>query len=151
MQTLLPIFPTESTRINEVLSFEKREGTVWYLHGCMPVFSHSEKDYASFNMYTSQLVVLGQCRQVEIVKAFGVSTISVKRHVKKYGEGGPGMFFKERSVRKFAVLTPAVLTRAQGLLNEGKSRYEVSEYLCIKSDTLYRAIRSGRLVEFKKK
>ncbi|GJQ57548.1 MAG: hypothetical protein D8M57_19515 [Candidatus Scalindua sp. AMX11] len=83
MQTLLPIFPTESTRINEVLSFEKREGTVWYFHGCMPVFSHNEKDNASFNMYTSQLVVLGQCRQVEIVKAFGVSPISVKRHVKK--------------------------------------------------------------------
>ena len=151
MQTLLPIFPSESTRINEVLSFEKREGTVWYFHGCMPVFSHSEKDHDSFDMYTSQLVVVGQCKQVEIVKAFGVSAISVKRHVKKYREGGAGIFFKERSVRKFTVLTPAVLTRAQELLNEGKSRYEVSEDLCIKSDTLYRAIRSGRLVEFKKK
>jgi transposase len=102
-------------------------------------------------MYTSQLVVLGQCRQVEIVKAFGASSISVKRHVKKYREGGAGIFFKERSVRKFTVLTPEVLARAQELLNEGKSRYEVSEELCIKSDTLYRAIRSGRLVEFKKK
>ena len=134
VQTLLPIFPTESTRINEVLSFEKREGTVWYFHGCMPVFSHNEKDYASFNMYTSQLVVLGQCRQVEIVKAFGVSTISVKRHVKKYRKGGPCIFFKERSVRKFAVLTPAVLTRAQELLNDGKSRDEVSELKSKASD-----------------
>jgi transposase len=151
MQTLLPIFPTESTRINEVLSFEKREGTVWYFHGFMLVFSHNEKDNASFNMYTSQLVVLGQCRQLEIVKAFGVSSISVKRHVKKYREGGAGIFFKERSVRKFTVLTPAVLACAQELLNEGKSRYEVSEELSIKSDTLYRAIRSGRLVELEKK
>ncbi len=151
MQTLLPIFPAESTRINEILSFEKREGTVWYFHGCMPVFSHGEKDYASFNMYTSQLVVLGQCKQVEIVKAFGVSAISVIRHVKKYREGGPGIFFKVRSVRKSTVLTSEVLIRAQKLINEGKSSYEVSEDLCIKSDTLYRAIRSGRLVEFKKK
>ncbi len=151
MQTLLPIFPTESTRINEVLSFEKREGTVWYFHGCMPVFSHSEKDHDSFDMYTSQLVVVGQCKQVEIVKAFGVSAISVIRHVKKYREGGPGILFKVRSGRKFTVLTPVVLTRAQELLNEGKSRCEVSEDLCIKPDTLYRAIRSGRLVELKKK
>ncbi len=151
MQTLLPIFPAESTRINEILSFEKREGKVWYFHGCMPVFSHGEKDNDSFNMYTSQLVVLGQCKQVEIVKAFGVSPISVKRHVKRYRECGTGIFYKERSVRKFTVLTPEVLARTQELLNEGKSRYEVSEYLGIKPDTLYRAIRSGRLVELKKK
>ncbi len=85
------------------------------------------------------------------MKAFGVSPISVKRHVKKYREGGPGIFFKERSVRKFTVLTPSVLTHAQELFNEEKSRCEVSEDLCIKPDTLYRAIRSGRLVEFKKK
>jgi hypothetical protein len=26
----------------------------------MPVFSHREEDYRSFNMYTSQLVVLAQ-------------------------------------------------------------------------------------------
>lgn len=150
-QTLLPIFPSESTQINEVLSFVKREGTLWYFHGCMPVFSHDEKDYRSFNMYTSQLVVVGQCKQVDIMKAFGVSEISVKRHVKKFREGGPGIFFQQRSERKTTVLTPEVLRRAREMLNEGASRHEVSEDLCIKPDTLYRAIHSGRLVEIKKK
>ncbi len=145
MQILLPIFPVESTRINEVLSFEKREATVWYFHGCIPVFSHSEDDYSSFNMYTSQLVVLGQCKQVETVKVFDVCTISVIRHVKKHRKDGPGIFFKERSVRNSTVLTPAALTCAQGLLNEGKNRFEVSGDLGIKPDMLYRAIRSGRL------
>ncbi len=126
MQILLPIFPVESTLINKVLSFEKREATLLYFHGCMPVFSHSEDDYASFNMYTSKLVVLGQCKQVETVKAFGVCTISVIRHVKKHWKDGPGIFSKERSVRNSTVLTPAALTRAQGLLNEGNSCFEVS-------------------------
>ena len=151
MQTLLPIFPSESTRINEVLSFVKREVTVWYFHGCMPVFSHDENDYRSFNMYTSQLVVAGQCKQVDIIKAFGVSAISVKRHVKKFREGGPGVFFQQRSARKTSVLTPEVLRRAQEMLNERRSRHEVSEELCIKPDTLYRAIHAGKLVELKKK
>ena len=150
-QTLLPIFPSESMQINGILSFVKREGTVWYFHGCLPVFSHDEKDYRSFNMYTSQLVVVGQCKQVDIIKSFGVSAISVKRHVKKFREGGPGMFFKQRSERKTTVLTPEVLRRAQEMLNEGKSRHQVSEDLCIKSDTFYRAIHSGQLVELKKK
>ena len=151
MQTLLPIFPSESTQINGILSFVKREGTVWYFHGCMPVFSHGEKDYRSFNMYTSQLVVVGQCKQVDILKAFGVSAISVKRHVKKFREGGPGAFFQQRSERKTSVLTPEVLRRAQEMLNERKSRQEISAELSIKPDTLYRAIHAGKLVELKKK
>ena len=150
-QTLLPIFPAESTQINGILSFVKREGKVWYFHGCMPVFSHDEKDYRSFNMYTSQLVVIGQCKQVEIVKAFGVSIISVKRHVKKFREGGPGVFFQKRTGRKAKVLKEDVLCKAQEMLNNGKNREEVSEHLGIKPDTLYRAIHSGRLVAIEKK
>ena len=149
-QTLLPIFPSESTQINGILSFVKREGTVWYFHGCLPVFSHDEQDYRSFNMYTSQLVVVGQCKQVDIIRAFGVSAISVKRHVKKFREGGPGILFQKRSMRKSTVLRVEVLKRAQEMLNEGKSRHKVSEDLCIKPDTFYRAIHSGQLVELKK-
>ncbi len=150
-QTLLPIFLPESTPINGILSFVKRDGAIWYFHGCMPVFTHGDKDYQSFSMYTSQLVVLGKCKQVEIVKAFGVSSISVKRHVKKYREGGPGIFFQKRNGRKATVLTKERLYEAQEMLNKGKSREDVSESLGIKSDTLYRAINTGRLVEVKKR
>jgi len=150
-QTLLPLFPAEATAINNELSFQKREGTVWYFHGCLPVFSHDEGDYASFRMFTSQLTEMGQCRQVDIVRAFGVSAISVKRHVKKFREGGAGAFFKARVARKPRVWTPEVQRRAQELLHEGKRRREVAALLHIKPDTLYRAIRSGRLVEPEKK
>ncbi|MEA3507709.1 MAG: hypothetical protein U9R40_02155 [Synergistota bacterium] len=150
-QTLLPIFPEETTPITDLLSFTKRDGAVWYFHGCLPVFSHGEKDYESFNMFTSQLVETGQCKQVDIVKAFGVSEISVKRHVKKFRQGGPGVFFKGRKAKRSTVWTPEVLNRAQELLNEGKTHSEVEELLEIKRDTLCRAIHSGRLVEHKKK
>lgn len=150
-QTLLPIFPEEATPISAVLSFTKREGSVWYFHGCLPVFSHGESDYESFNMFISQLVETGQCKQVDIVKAFGVSAISVKRHVKKFRKGGPGAFFRGRRTRQPTVWKPEALNRAQELLNEGKPRQEIEELLEIKPDTLYRAIHTGRLVEHKKK
>lgn len=123
---------------------------MWYFYGCLPVFSHSERDYESFCMITSQMVVMGQCRQVDIIKAFGVSIISVKRYVKKYREGGPGAFYNQRKKKKQTVWKPEVLNRAQELFNEGKTRKEVEELLEIKRDTLYRAIRSGILVEHKK-
>ena len=146
-QVLLPLFPAESTPINDLLSFEKRDGTVWYFHGCLPLFAHEEDDQASFRMFTSHLVVAGQCKQMDIVRAFGVSAISVKRQVKKFREGGARAFFQRPVTRKPRVWTPEVIQQAQGLLNEGKSRRQVAETLDLKPDTLYRAIRSGRLVE----
>lgn len=150
-QMLLPLFPSESTPINEVLSFEERDGKVWYFHGCMPVFCHAVEDHASFRMYTSQLVENGQCKQVEIVRAFGVSAISVKRHVKRLREQGTAAFFPRLAARQPRVWTPAVLQQAQALLHAGTSRAEVAKELQIKPDTLYRAIRSGHLTEPEKK
>lgn len=150
-QTLLPLFSEDTTQINSLLSFTKRDGYVWYFHGCMPVFSHAETDNKSFNMFTSQLVDLGQCTQMEIVRAFGVSPISVKRHVKKFRAEGPGGFFHARKTKTCTVLTPDVLIHVQELFNQGKSREDVAAALKIKKDTLYRSILSGRLIEHKKK
>ena len=150
-QMLLPIFPSSSTPINNVLSFEKRNGWVYYFHGCHPVFQHKEDDVRSFKMFVSQLYINGSCKQSEIVKAFGVSTISVKRWVKKYREGGPAAFFVQAKDRKPHVLTAEVIDQAQQMLNEGKSRSEVAQALDIKPDTLYRAVRSGKLIEGQKK
>ncbi|HVO82310.1 MAG TPA: hypothetical protein VMT28_16385 [Terriglobales bacterium] len=150
-QTLLPIFPPEATPINELVSFCKREGVVYYFHGCEPVFSHAENDRKSFQFCTSQLVVNGNCTQAELVRAFGISSISMKRHVKKLREGGGKAFFAARRKRQPRVLTREVLQRAQVLLAEGQSRAAVAKALDLKRDTLNKAVRAGRLVEPLKK
>jgi transposase-like protein len=147
-QMVLPIFPEGTTMITPVLGFEKREGQVYYFHGGIPVFSHAEEDIRSFKMFVSQLVVNGNCKQADIVRAFGIPSITMKRAVKLYREKGPPGFFEKRKiVRKPRVMTPGVLEKAQSLLDEGKDRFEVARELGIKSDTFYRAIRSGKLVE----
>ena len=148
IQVLLPMFQPETTRINDYLAFSEKDGYVHYFNGCMPIFSHEENDIASFRMFTSQLYINGNCKQVDIVKAFGVSSNSVKRGVKKYKKGGPAAFFeRKKSIRKPRVLTKKVLEQAQEMLNNGRCRSAVSEQLEIKTDTLYRAIKSGRLIE----
>jgi hypothetical protein len=82
-QTLLPIFPAEATPINELISFCQRDGAVYYFHGCVPVFTHAEKDLKSFRMYTSQLVVNVTCTQAELVRAFGISgKLSAKKQTR---------------------------------------------------------------------
>jgi transposase len=150
-QTLLPIFPAEATAINELISFCKRDGSVYYFHGCLPVFTHAEGDLKSFRMYTSQLVVNGTCTQAELVRAFGVSSISMKRHVKKMRGGGSQAFFAPRRKRKPRVLTPEVLQQAQELLSQGEGRSTVAQSLGLKRDTLSKAVRAGRLAEPLKK
>ena len=44
-------------------------------------------------MLTAQLIDQGACRQVDIVRAFGVSKNSVIRSVNTYRAGGVGAFF----------------------------------------------------------
>lgn len=150
-QMLLPIFPAEATPITAMVSFCKRDGSVYYFHGCDPVFSHPESDLTSFRLFASQLAVNGNCTQAELVRAFGISSISMKRHVKKLRAGGGKAFFALRRKRQPRVLTPEVLRQAQELLTQGQSRSAVAKALDLKPDTLSKAVLAGRLVELSKK
>ena len=151
-QELLPLFVSSGEGyISELISYQKRDGMIYYFHAGLPVFCHGEKDMKSFRMFISQLVVNGSCRQVDIVRAFGISVISMKRWVKKYREEGPQAFFQTPRRRGSHVLTPEVLKQSQERLSQGVNRSEVARQLHVKLDTLSKAIRSGRLVEPEKK
>jgi len=94
------------------------------------------------------LIESGGCRQVDIIRTFGVSKSSVIRSVNKLRQGGVEAFFKPRAVRYGGtVLTPQVLAQAQSLLAEEYSRAEIANTLDVKYDTLRKAINDGRLKE----
>jgi hypothetical protein len=86
LQIQLPLFPADITLINSLLGVQMKEETVYYFNGQMPIFQHHKDDYDSFRFITSQLVINGNCSQMDIVRCFGVSKISVKRWVKKSKE-----------------------------------------------------------------
>jgi DNA-binding MarR family transcriptional regulator len=150
-QLQLPIFPVGSTEVTHDLAFEKRGGQVTYFYGSLPVFSHDENDVASFKMITAQFYLNGYVKQMDIVRAFGVSPISVKRAVKRFQEEGPQGFYTEKKTRGATVLTVDVLKQAQQLLDNGLELSEVADQLTIKRDTLSKAIRTGRLHKTVKK
>ncbi len=150
-QMLLPLFPADATPINELVGFCRRDGFVYYFTGQMPFFSHHADDLKSFRLITSQLVVNGVASQAEIVRAFRVSKISVKRHVKRYRKEGVEVFFKPRKGRSAAVLTSEVLSEVQKCLDEGQAVSLISKEMGLKADTLNKAIRDGRLYQNKKK
>jgi transposase len=144
-QVQFPFFPEGVTPITPLLAFSKQDGRVTYFNGNMPVFVHDEADMASFRMITAQFCVNGNAKQAEIMRAFGVTKISLKRAVKCYREEGPKGFYTSRKRRGPAVLTPAVLAEAQQLLDDGRETAEVADCLGVKRDTLSKAVRAGRL------
>src|SRR6202165_5432644 len=118
-QLHLPMFPAGVTHITSELAFAKTDGQITYFNGHMPVFTHGEKDIATFRMITSQFCVSGYAKQSDIIRAFGVTSISVKRLVKRYRENGTKGFYAPRVTRGAAVLTEGGGGRREELLAAG--------------------------------
>lgn len=97
-------------------------------------------------MFTSLMIAGGTVKPKEIVKAFGVPMITVKRYVKLYRDQGTKGFYETKPRHNSAsVLTGEVLERAQRLLDNGHSVAEVAAELKVLRNTLQKAIGAGRL------
>ena len=148
-QIQLPLFGHGVTLITPELAFERREQSIFYFNGQMPVFTHPVADVASFRLFTSQLIVTGTATQGQIVKAFGVPLTTVKRAVKKLRAGGAAAFFVAGSKREGSKLTVERLAQAQGMLDAGQGVPAISQALGVLGTTLHKAIDDGRLVQKK--
>jgi hypothetical protein len=144
-QLHLPMFPNGVIHITDQLAVMMKDGAVTYFNGHMPAFSHAENDISTFRMITSQFCVNGCPKQSDIIRAFGVTSISVKRSVKTYREKGPKGFYAPRATRGAAVLVDSVVAEAEELLADGVSEADVAEKLGLKLNTLKKAIRAGRV------
>jgi transposase len=146
-QIQLPIFPEGCIELTSHLAVQVRDGRVTYFYGHMPVFVHEQSDLRTFRMVTSQFIVNGVVKESQVIKAFGLPPITVKRYVKLYRTKGTAGFFEERRHRGPAVLTDDVIERAQGFFDMGMSRSELSVQIGVKANTIAKAIRAGRLRE----
>jgi hypothetical protein len=144
-QMQLPMFPSGLTAITDNIGFQSQDGKVVYFSGHLPVFQHATNDVQSFRLFTSQLIEQGTVSQSDIVKAFGVPLITVKRYAKLLREQGTQGFFAVPKRRSAPVLTPEVLSQVQGLLDAGRSVPEIARDTQVRADTLHKAIRAGRL------
>ena len=150
-QLQLPIFPEGVTQITTDLAFRREGSKVTYFYGTLPVFSHAPDDLRTFQMIVSQFYVNGHAKQAQIVQALGITSISLKRWVKRFQAGGASAFFEPKPRRGAAVLTAPTLKKAQELLDEGLEAKAVALQLGIKTNTFEKAVRHGRLHVLKKK
>lgn len=150
-QIQMPIFPQGTTHINPNIAFECKEGKVCYWNGHLPVFLHAQEDIRTFRLFTTQLVVNGSATQGEIARAFGIPVRTIKRYGKLYRESGAKGFYAPPKKRSASKLTGDVIEKAQSLLEEGRNLSEIGRELGILSDTLRKAVGSGRLHRSKKR
>ena len=144
-QALLPFVPEGATEICGIFSVLREGDVMVYFAGAQPVFQHRVQDLASFRMFTAQMIERGDCRQCDIVRAFGVPRKSVQRASEKLRAEGIKGFFKKPRSRGGGVLTSEVLVEVQQQLNAGRHHREIGAELGIKSDTIRKAIEDGRL------
>lgn len=147
-QQILPLIPRGATKINELVSVYRDDTTWTYFYSTHPIYSHKKEDHRMFRMTIAQMVESGACRQIDIIKTFGVSKSSVNRSVKKLRSGGIEAFFAKRNGRRGgSVFTSDTLDQAQSMLDQGMSRKDAAQTLGIKHDTFRKAINDGRLTE----
>ncbi|MCK5133731.1 MAG: hypothetical protein KAR40_16455 [Candidatus Sabulitectum sp.] len=144
-QMQLPLIPTGATIVNTRIHVQEQQDYWYYFLDGSPIYSHHKTDTESFKMFTSSLVCVNRCKQVDIVNSFGVTKSLVSRNATLYAEKGPAGFFEKRKGHGGTVLTKQVLEKAQHLLNLGSEKHHVADMLGVKYDTLRKAVSDGRL------
>jgi transposase len=132
--------------ITNALGVREQDGSVYYLHSGMPIFSHESGDLTMFRYITSNLIKQGLCSNQDIADTFQVSTDSVTRWKKKLCEEGEVAFFKEESRHgRSHKLLPDVLSRIQKKLDLGHSTNSIAKEEKLSEGSIRYAINRGRL------
>ena len=145
-QLLLPLFPKETKYLTPYLGVFEEDGMVYYLHSGVPIYSHAESDLSNFRFVTSNLILQGLCKNVDIVRVFSVSTDSVRRWKKRLKEEGEGVFFGNENRRgRSHKLLPHVLERIQKALDKGESNNSIAKREEISEGSIRYSIKQGYL------
>ena len=145
-QLLLPIFPRSTQMITMTLGVIEHDGSVFYLHSGVPIFSHEANDLIKFRYITSNFILQGLCANQDIVDAFHVSTDSVRRWKKKLSEQGEvALFTQEFRHGKSHKLLQDVLERIQKKLDTCQSANSIAKEEGISEGSIRYAISQGRL------
>lgn len=147
-QLQLP-FTEGYTAVNALVGFQKRDGWIYYFHGSLAVYSRTEDDYDRFCFITSELVMSGNVKQSDIIRAFGVSK-KIRRNLKRLRDGGIRGLLRPHRGGTTHVLSPEKLRRVQFHLDQGLSATEAGRRVALSGDTIRKAIDPGLLAVLEK-
>ena len=142
LQTL-PLAPPDATCIGEIFSMATIDDVTWYFANLLPEDWHPADDVRARNLRIARYHVISGIRQVELVRAFEVSTSTVQRSVRLYRKGGAGAFHEPPRRRGRTVIDAGMAKRAGKMLDGGMSRRAVAGELGVHPATFYENLRAG--------
>jgi len=146
MELLLPIFPKDTILITPTLGVFEHDGIITYLQSGLPIYTHLKENIDAFRFFTAKLVTMGRCRQVDIVRAFGVSEDSVARSVKLFNEKSESGFFGPDGRKgKAHKMLPERKARIQKMLDKGLIVNRIAKKEKISEGTIRYWIKKGEL------
>lgn len=147
---MLPLIPHGASKISDNFSIIKESDQWTYFHGCLPIATHAANDLIAFRIFTSSFITTGRCRNIDIIRTFGVSKSSVIRNLEKYSSGGARIFLLPKATRgNRTLLTTKKISKAEYYLSQNFTTSEVADLIGIKYGTLSKALYDGRVKKIK--
>ncbi len=132
--------------LSETVGVQEQSGIVQYIVNGLPVYSHANDDLNAFRFITSNLIAQGLCKQIEVVRLFGVSSDSVHRYWKKYCEQGETGFFGDDARHgKAHKITGEKRRKIQAKLDKGMSNYRIAQQEGVGESAIRYQIKKGNL------
>lgn len=146
MQTVIPIFPENTKRINFTLGFFEKDGVVYYMQYGKPIYCHDKNDVSSYRFSIANMIQNKACTIKELSDALGVPRKNIERYAKSLREHGAGHFFGITDGRgQCYKMTPEKIANIQTDLDNGISIYRTAKNHGISESAISYHIRKGSL------
>lgn len=146
IQSRLPLHPAEAIEINGTVSFVDDGKTVAYFAAGIPLFTHAREDVVGRRVAVAQIIELNLATPTELSVGLRVGRTTVYRQQQRFrSQGVEGLADEKHGPKGPHKLTEELISRAQGLLDEGKSNRAVAEEVGVSEGTIRHAVRRGWL------
>ena len=148
IQSRLTLCPAEAIEINDTVSFLDDGKSIGYFGAGVPLFTHAHGDAVARRVAAAQIIALGLATPTELSVALGVGRTTLYRQQQRFqAQGVAGLADEKPGPTGPHKLTEQLLSRAQELLDEGKSNRRVAEAIGVTEGAIRHALRRGWLRE----
>jgi hypothetical protein len=146
IQTRLALPVPEAIEVNDTVSFHDDGQSVTYFAAGVPLFTHNHGDVVGQRVAMTQLLALQLAKPTQLSSALGLGRTTLWRQQLRFeAQGVEGLADEKHGPKGPHKLKEERLSRAQGLLDEGKSNYEVARLIGVTEGAIRHAKRTGGL------
>ena len=146
VQTRLALPVPTAVEVNDTVSFLDDGDNVAYFAAGVPLFTHGHGDVVGQRVAMTQILALELAKPKELSAALGLGRTTLWRQQLRFeAQGVAGLAGEKHGPKGPHKLKEELLSKAQELLDEGKSNYEVARLIGVTEGTVRHAKRQGVL------